>query len=186
MPVHRALSEERQAFCLRCRAWRAWRAAQKAGGYACPPFGLCRRRAPAPNGANFSSLWDVLTRRCFNGAIAHLAEMSEGGTGFQPVSCGSHSQDGCATLMTKGRETGLPHCAGACCHGRHPACVPPRLPAFRRGYSPRRGRAVFRGNTTPSRGPRSATHQRPRRCRHRRSCKKPCADPQTRGCPSRR
>jgi hypothetical protein len=28
---------------------------------------------------------------------------AEGGTGFQPVTCGSHSQDGCATLRTQGR-----------------------------------------------------------------------------------
>jgi hypothetical protein len=36
------------------------------------------------------------------GKIAHLASMSKGGTGFQPVACGSHSQDGCATLRTQG------------------------------------------------------------------------------------
>ena len=35
--------------------------------------------------------------------IAHLASRSEGGTGFQPVTCGSHSQDGCATLKGQGR-----------------------------------------------------------------------------------
>ena len=35
--------------------------------------------------------------------IAHLGSMSEGGTGFQPVTCGSDIQDGCATLRTPGR-----------------------------------------------------------------------------------
>ena len=32
--------------------------------------------------------------------IAHLASRSEGGTGFQAVLCDSHSQDGCATLVS--------------------------------------------------------------------------------------
>ncbi len=36
------------------------------------------------------------------GQIAHLASMSESGTGFQPVTCCSHSQDGCAPLVSTG------------------------------------------------------------------------------------
>jgi hypothetical protein len=34
--------------------------------------------------------------------IAHLAWTSERVTGFQPVTCDSHSQDGCAPLLSTG------------------------------------------------------------------------------------
>jgi hypothetical protein len=36
------------------------------------------------------------------GEIAHLASTSESGTGFQPVICDTHSQDGCAPLVSTG------------------------------------------------------------------------------------
>ena len=36
------------------------------------------------------------------GEIAHLASTSERGTGFQPVICDTHSQDGCAPLVSTG------------------------------------------------------------------------------------
>jgi hypothetical protein len=42
----------------------------------------------------------------FQRRIVVLARFSEGGTGFQPVTCGSHSQDGCAILRTP-QETSL-------------------------------------------------------------------------------
>jgi hypothetical protein len=46
---------------------------------------------PVPNGAKISSLWEV-----------RGVSVGERGTGFQPVICESHSQDGCAALGSTG------------------------------------------------------------------------------------
>ncbi len=42
------------------------------------------------------------------GSRPRLESGSEGGTGFQPVICDSHSRDGCANLRTEGIATWVP------------------------------------------------------------------------------